>query len=69
MGGCKSRRLYKTLLADTSQHLGTPASELVGGPVPEYIARKLTTKHPKRAFAEQCFATYLIADTTDQWCP
>ena len=35
---------YKTVLADISQHLGTPASELVGGPVPEYIASKLTAQ-------------------------
>ena len=33
---------YKTLLADISQQIRTPASELVGGPVHEYITSKLT---------------------------
>ena len=35
---------YKHVLDDISQHAGTPAFELVGSKVTEYIASKLTTK-------------------------
>ena len=33
---------------------GTPASELVGGPVIEYIASKLTSNVSRRGVREEC---------------